>query len=452
MRVGLTLLLIAICVQAQEDPKDLLLRATDRVMQSVRGQPRYLCTQTIDRASYRPADQLARSCDRLAADKKAGHWKTRLFSTDRLRLDVAAGTSQMPAGGVSDEMYSWPGAIHFHDQGLFDLVRKGLVANGSFRGLLTTIFGGGTAAFTYDGDMAINGRAVAEFGFRIPLETSNFRFLYGPALSESQPYSVDGTFLIDTTTADLVRLTIHGAPSSAGHMAPLLAAGACETTQVLDYGLVHLRQREFLLPTQAELELLMSDGTEQENRTAFTGCHEFRGEATLLTGPAPDTDSPAVDGESSAPSPAIPSGMSFDVAFTQKIDTATAAAGDPLTAVLETPLRDHAVLIPKGAAIEARILRIEHLYGGGLGRNSIILEVRLETVDVGGKSWPLLASETSGIRRFQTAEGALLPRIDLGPINSAQSRRVGLFRFSEGPKYVIKPGLKSSWRTIAPES
>jgi hypothetical protein len=197
----------------------------------------------------------------------------------------------------------------------------------------------------------------------------------------------------------------------------------------------------------------MSDGTEQENRIAFTGCHEFRGEATLLTDPAPGLNSAALDGESSAPPPAIPSGLSFDVAFTRKIDTATAAAGDPLSAVLETPLRDHAkVLIPRGAAINARILRIQHLYGGGFGGNSIILEVRLEMVETGGKSWPLLASETSGIRRFEKADDAIPPRIDLGPINSAQGRSVGFFQFGEGPKYVIKPGLKSSWRTIAPES
>jgi hypothetical protein len=84
----------------------------------------------------------------------------------------------------------------------------------------------------------------------------------------------------------------------------------------------------------------------------------------------------------------IPAGLPFLVALTQEINTATAAAGDPIQAKLITPIKDGSkTLVPRGAAIAARIVRIRQLYG-----SSVFLDVKLEIVDVKGVSIRLTAA------------------------------------------------------------
>jgi hypothetical protein len=83
MRTRLALLLgICTAIQAQDDPKDLLLRVSQKLMGTVNRLPKYVCTLTIDRAEYK-SDGVpsTRTCDKLAVEKKAGRLKHRLFAT-----------------------------------------------------------------------------------------------------------------------------------------------------------------------------------------------------------------------------------------------------------------------------------------------------------------------------------------------------------------------------------
>lgn len=272
MRLRLALLLgISVAAQAQDDPKDLLKLVSQKLMDTVDLLPKYVCTLTIDRAEYKSDSVFPpHSCDKLAAENKAGHLKRRLSATDRLRLDVAIGTSH-EIFGTSNEMYSWVGDNRFDDRGLFDLVRQGAISTGTFSTLLVSIFREDRASFSYNGDLTVDGRALAEFGFRIPLEKSNYLYLFGKDRRQHVRAPVEGTFLVDSKTLDLVRLTVrHALPPE---------ADACETSQILDYGRVSLGGSDFLLATEARLNIL-SLADEMENHIVFSACHEFAGQST----------------------------------------------------------------------------------------------------------------------------------------------------------------------------
>src|ERR1700689_2469245 len=114
MRISkaLLLLLASLGVQAQDNPNDLLMRVSEKILDSVNRLPKYVCTLTIDRAVYQTGGGTpAQTCDGLEARKKGGHLG-RLFASDRLRLDVAIVTSH-EASGANGEMYSWVGENHF---------------------------------------------------------------------------------------------------------------------------------------------------------------------------------------------------------------------------------------------------------------------------------------------------------------------------------------------------
>ena len=100
----------------------------------------------------------------------------------------------------------------------------------------------------------------------------------------------------------------------------------------------------------------------------------------------------------------------------------------------------------KGAAIGGRIVRIRQFYGAA---PSVRLEFRLETVDVGGVSLPLVTRPENG-NNFPKADPANLQRrIELGNLRGLQDRSVEfVFRGISQP-YVIQSGLESGWVTAA---
>src|SRR5258708_32366281 len=210
----------------------------------------------------------------------------------------------------------------------------------------------------------------------------------------------EGTFLGDTKTADLVRLVV---PTSRLRT----ETGACYASTTLDYGRVRLRGADFLLPSSSTLRIFHIDGGEGENRTVSSNCHQFLGESTLRFDTPPDVVVSESRHGTGPRAVSIPQGLPFRVALTQSIDTATAAAGDPIKAKLITPIRDGSeALVPTGAVIVARIVRIRQFYGGA---PALYFDIKLETVDVGGVSIRLTATPGSG-RRFRKSRSRTLHR------------------------------------------
>jgi hypothetical protein len=159
----------ALFPQDAQDPRDLLLRIRDKLMETVDRLPKYLCTQTVNRSEYKPTSgEVISSCDQLLGKRKSPNWKLVLSSSDRLRLDVAV--------SADDEIYSWAGENRFDDLDLPDLVPHGAISTGSLGSLLIMIFRNDETSFSYNGETSDGGRTLLEFGFRTPLERSHYYF------------------------------------------------------------------------------------------------------------------------------------------------------------------------------------------------------------------------------------------------------------------------------------
>ena len=337
--------------------------------------------------------------------KKTG-FRLRECASSRLRLDVAV-------SGAS-EMYSWAGENRFQDRNLADLVGSGVTSTGTFASFLASIFGTDAASFTYNGDVNVDGRALVEFGFRVPLAKSRYTVT-------NQAYhaivAYNGTFLVDPKTSDLVRLTIRVDQIPA-------ELNACENTTILDYGKMRVRDSEFLLPREVRLHVTAADGGELENRTVFS-VHEFLGES-LLRFDAPSEAGQSASQATALKTLALPAGLPFTLALADAIDTATAASGDAFKARLTSAIRDKrdGVLVPKGAAITGRIVQIERIYGPASA--ALRLAIRLETVESGGTPQPFAARVHSSFDlRMQVATHFKL-RQDLQEIPGSNVRSGGL--------------------------
>jgi len=448
----LVLLGIAGSVQGQDGTREVLLHARQSVMDTLNRLPKYVCTQTIERSRYGPdRTPSAHWCDEVSVEpNRLG--RRRLSSSDRLRLDVAVSQN---AGFVS-EMYSWASEDHFSDRSVFDLVRDGAVSSGSFSSMLASIFGNDAASFSYQGDSTKAGeRRLVEFGFRIPRERSHYSYIIRSGSEQQITVAYEGAFFVDPETSDVVRLVVR-----TDRLPP--ETGACELTQTLQYTRVSLDGAQFLLPAEARVSLIHSDGTEAENVVKYSACHEFRGESTVHYGPPP-ADGPSSSGKGPLTGElALLAGLPFKLAFMQKIDTATAAAGDPIAAKLKTAIRDRSskVLVPEGAAVTGRIISVKHFYWPSRTQPlerpktreqqpSLVIKVRLETINLGGVTYPLKARFDARFGRFAKLGGVLSPRIEIGSADAAADSDDGVFPFWDAsPKYIVASGLESNWLTL----
>lgn len=438
----LLLCALATSVAAQQyppgdDAKSLLLEVRKKVMLTINRLPKYMCTETIDRSTFKPeAKVLGRSCDDLAIRRKQADWKVRLYTSDRLRLDVAI-------SGVS-EMYSWAGEDRFRDQSLADLVGDGATSTGAFAAFLSSIFGTNAANFTYNGDVKADGRVLVEFGFRVPLENSSYR-IASKLHSGIVPY--DGTFLVDPNTFDLARLTVRAYQLPA-------ELNACEDITTLNYGSVRLNDCEFLLPKNVRLQVINANGTELENRTVFSGCHEFCGESSLQFGDVPQIQQGASQ-ITAFRAVALPAGLPVRLALTRSIDTATAAAGDPVKAELTTAIKtkNNSVLVPRGAAVTGRIVQIKRLRRAR--SESLTLAVKLETVEINGVPQKFDARLQSAVKRRTNPVNPLVSRQDLGSfdqMSDSENPGVGVLEFQDvTTDYVINRGTEIDGLTAKPK-
>src|SRR5580658_3725564 len=145
---------LAVVVQAQQDPMDLLWRARTRIADSLDRLPRYMCTETIHRTVSEPdiPDPTAGCVEGRARPT------THPTSSDQLRMDVAVSSTI--------EMYSWVGESRFNDRDLRDMVQEGAISNGVFSAFLSAIFRNRDVRFTFSGEKTQDGGTLLEFAFR----------------------------------------------------------------------------------------------------------------------------------------------------------------------------------------------------------------------------------------------------------------------------------------------
>lgn len=441
MRLRLLPALVALCpfAHSQEpDPREILLHARQRVLETVDRLPKYMCTETVQRFRYTTGNRRhLTACDEPSGPKSSGNDPNRQpIVSDRLRLDVAVSPRR--------EIYSWHGADRFDDRDLLDIVDDGAISTGEFAGYLTNIFRTSAANFTYNGDHKDEkGRTLAEFGYSVALDKSNhvfgnrrFRTLTG----------YDGTVLIDAQTADLIKLTLRTArlPEQ---------TGSCDATTTVTYTRVPLNDSDFLLPAETNFRVVALDGTISENRATYTACHEFRADSRI------SFDEPALPSQPTAPKPLAPPplylrpGLPFRLKITHEIDTASAAAGDPFTAEFAADLTDKEtkLSIPAGTLVHGRIMRVQRNYGS---KPSLFVVIKLETIEALGKTRPFRAKGEAAVTRFNAAGISFSKqRVELGSLDSMTfDDTAELFLLNPPEHHIFPPGTEMKWVTVARHS
>ncbi len=435
MRFALFLVAVAIVhCQTAHDPNVVLDQARARLQAMAHTLEQYVCIETVDRSYYQrvvPSEAPVRPegepvCGNTAAGSAVARDPLQLESTDRVRLEVTVSQGR--------ELHSWPGATRFDARDVDELIRDGPVSTGAFGGHLASLFGQPGVKFQYNGERSINGKTVFEYRYHVPLEASHFEI---KAASAWHPAAYEGDFQIDPQSLELERLTIR-----TSELPPV--AAFCQAATTLDYQRVHIGDSDVLLPRQSQLEILLKNGKEARNVTTFANCREYQAESEIVfTAPAgTETTATRSTGRGRM---ALPIGLPVTLALAESIDTATAAAGDPIDAKVVKPVRRPgatAELIPAGAIVHGRIRRVEHHL---LPTPYILVALSFNRVDVHGvMSTFVVRSEPDPALAKEL--GANLAIRETG----IWFWGVGTFLFPTNKSHTVMPaGFESKWFTLA---
>jgi hypothetical protein len=428
---ALTFLALLLSAQTPPIPEEVLTRARDSMQDRTERLPNYTCVQTVDRKYFKPAkaEFPVPSCNELSARNNQKNYHLTLEATDRLRLDVK----------VSDgtEIGSWAGAGHFGEGNVMSLI-KGPFGTGGFGTFLTDIFNGARVTLHFEGQESVDSRKLFRYRFQIARDASHYMVHSG---SEWLATEYGGAVWIDPTSFELKRLLVR-----AGELPE--ETGACESNSSVEYARMRIGTGDFLLPQRSTLHFLMRDATESDVATTYSRCHQFHGEANLVTDPS----AIASEVPSAQPSIPIPAGLIVPLTFAQSIDTNIAAAGDVVVATVSEPVRDpksNDVVIPARSMVRGRILRMEHSLGPP-GR--FVIAIQLETVEIRGVTSPLYAIRLRYEEKpaVKGAVSGLVERnhqIVLPP--AGQSPLISDFSISSKAKHYVMPrGVEMQWITV----
>jgi hypothetical protein len=419
---------VGLALGTEYDAREVLRRATEKVLASAREIPNYTCVETVSRDYLEPAAvSLPRACSVLLAQRQfpTPDLVLSLYSTDRLRLDVT-----MTRKG---EIYSWSGASRFDDGTVDRVVRSGPFGTGSFGGFLAVVFETDVKKFNFERRITAGDRTLMEYSFQVAQSDSHYTV---KADNSWLRVAYSGTFQVDAETADVVRMTI-----TTGDLPS--ATGTCRSTTTMELTRVQIGEGQFLLPRQTSQRFISPNAEESENTARFANCREFRGESTVNFSP---DSAPAADERgkgTAAKAPSLPLGLTFSIELTASISTDTAAAGDAFSAKLTAAFRDlrGKVLAPKGALVEGHLLRVQSYFRPP----EAVVVLKPEALWVRGTRVPLSVDRDW---RSVMAEGRKKGKKSLEILLPLQGEEnSGAFRF-QGGHVTVPAGFRSEWRTV----
>jgi hypothetical protein len=248
-----------------------------------------------------------------------------------------------------------------------------------------------------------------------------------------------GEFSADANTLDLLSLQIH-----ADAIAEDL--NMCEVTTTLNYSRVRLNSLDFLLPSEAAMRILKPNGLLSDNRTIFSGCHQFAGESTLI-----------FDGETSAPKAIaqlkpnailLPGGLKVFIALVEAIDPAKAAAGDEVKGRLTKPISipGSGITVPKGTPLNGRICELLLRHGS---ETSLDLGLTWESLNFGATTHVLNLALKSAVPGTAKVDKVHVRGPEIGNSPPPSEQGTGYFVFPEVKKsYQIPAGFEAEWMTL----
>jgi hypothetical protein len=317
----------------------LLARIKLRMEEHLRRQPDYTCLLTVERSRRR------------APARRYQH-------LDTLRLEVALVEGK--------EMFSWPGERAFEDRDLRALVPTGTIGTGSFALHARSVFLSSWPRYQRVGEESLDGRRCHRYDYSVSLPGSRYYLKVGE-LKAVVPYH--GSFWVEVNTLDLVRLMVR-----ADVIPPELELES--VTETIDYAVTTIGRGEFLLPKSAETVLVDLDGNEHRNRTVFSDCRQYAGESFLSFGDPPPAEPPP---RAAPVEVELPEEAYLDLELQTAIDGEKSRIGDPVVAVLRSPVkRGRQVVAPKGAVARGRLLHLERVSGRVTW---YIVAIRFETLE-----------------------------------------------------------------------
>lgn len=341
---------MGLIAQTSNEPSkeaSLLSKVRTKMQWNLHRQPNYTCTETVERAQR----------------TSAAH-KFELLDT--LRLDVA-----LIAG---KEMFGWPGAKSFEETDVRKIVSNGAFGNGNFANHARAIFEGHSAHFTERGETTIEDRPAMRFDYEIPLAASSYILR---ARNRQATVAYHGSIYADPKTFDVERIEVETGQIPS-------ALGLTRATDRMDYASVSMSGGSFLLPESSELIMSDRSGKENRNLVHFASCREFRGQSVLSFAGADNVHADNIKAVATVPQVDLPRDLSLLLSLTDDLNTNGAAVGDPVSARLESDVKQKGrVLFLKGAIAHGRITRLDHHDG------FTILGLEFSELESGGVRAPL---------------------------------------------------------------
>jgi hypothetical protein len=419
-----TAVTVAVLAAPLRDPSVILTKGRTEIADAIRDLPRYTCMETVDRRYFEPRVKVDRmSCDDLTAKKRRGELGVELVAADRLRLEVAVADR-------GSELYSWPGAGKLEGKRIDQIAGGGPSGSGPFGPFLVDIFVQPAAKFTFRGESGAPGQTEMNYRFSVPLAASHYTLWTG---DRHRTFSYDGSFVLDGDSGELRQLTVR--------TSELPNSPACEATSIVNFERTKIGAGEYLLPKATTLHFLRRNGDETENTTAYSACHEFRGEAELRF-----DDSQNITGSGSGPAAqrkALPAGIRMTLALRDEIDTSIAAAGDRVTASVSPDILDlkSRKYFPKGSLAKGRITHLERRF---VSPGYALISMAFDSIETKDGVWQCDARLN---RKIKPADGSEYWTGSLISHTSFPAEGTLVFRAPHGD-VVIPRGFSSGWITV----
>jgi hypothetical protein len=417
------------------DPSSLLARALEKLAGTTRRLLKYTCLETVERAYY--SDPRAKSSANPLSESPASSCDKRQFgrggnlfldAEDRLRLEVAVSAGK--------EIHSWPSAGGFDGRSIYDMVSTGPILTGAFGTTVVDIFENQGTRYRFTG---VNQDGGFEYEFEVAPEVSHYSVRAG---LDWKITGYSGSFEIRAATAELARLIIETDPLPQ-------ETGMCRARTDTAYHYAQIGDGQFLVPLKSQFDTLPTNLGETRSRIAFSACHEFTAESSLVSD---DQASPAASKPAPLPPAPLPRGLELTLALTTAIDGNTAAAGDLITAKVVHAVRagvgSNEVLIPAGAVAHGRILQMRHQYKTA----TFELLIRFDALDRNGFVSPLAVRVDRDLKpaKGRTADGFATRGTEFS-LPPPSGDPASWFTFAAtGARYVMPAGSESKWITVAP--
>lgn len=389
-------------LSSAQDPQALLARARAKVAGEAGRIPRFVCRQKIERRVFAPEVKKPAGCAELIAERQQNPpHGLRLSSMDQAKLDV------MLSGGR--ELFSWPGQHRFDADSPASLLAGGMAGSGDFASFRLEIFTKNIATARYLGPCEQS--SCLRFAYEVPQELSHY-VLRTPQGDFTAGY--EGTFDLDSATAEILALTIIGAPPA--------RPDVCTVQTRIEYAKATAAAGDFMIPAFTEKDLILTNGGYYENKLYYEACKQYSTESVVKFG----DDSPAPSApDSPRPAPIAPAiGTELQLRFISQIDSKTSFAGDSVEAVIVRRVRDSAgLVIPANTVVRGHIAQAQRLFF----TQETVIALRFDAI--------LLA-------------GAEIP-VALEQVNSRGVRQSGKYVFEQSGVTTM-PRTVTLWRVISP--